>query len=149
MPESNRLMTQFFDSYLYVLKYLNDFVAEPASHYHITFDTFIIMREIDESQQDILLMDLARKHQVSRSAISRQISTLLKYHYVYQVADPHDRRRKSLKLTASGHMVETKLLNETEHHFNHWVQVFGKERVESILSFTKEFDEKIIKTDHH
>ncbi|ETY73426.1 MarR family winged helix-turn-helix transcriptional regulator [Lactiplantibacillus fabifermentans] len=144
MNGSPQLLNDFLSDYSTVLRYMNDYIAEPISQYHMTFDTFLIMHEIGASAQPLLLMDIADRHHVSRSAISRQISILLKYDYVYQVPNPADRRQKSLLLTDHGQQIDTQLIEAIQAMFNHWIDTLGPQRINTMLSLLDDFSRKII-----
>jgi len=89
-------------------------------------------------------MDIAASHHVSRSAISRQISILLKYDYVYQVANPADRRQKSLLLTEKGQDIDRQLIAAIQDVFDSWVNKLGSQRVEGMLDFFNDFTKQVI-----
>ncbi|WP_137596883.1 MarR family winged helix-turn-helix transcriptional regulator [Paucilactobacillus kaifaensis] len=144
MDEENQLFDAFIKSYLYSLKYLQDFISAPAAEYGISFDQFLIMREVSEAKGEITLMNVAESHRVSRSAISRQISGLLGKKYVLQQIDPHDRRRKILELTADGKKVEAKLMEVGLARARKWIEIFGVEKLGKVLEFIKEFTQEVV-----
>lgn len=84
----------FLSDYANVSRYLSTELSALLTTYHLTLDAFLIMHEIGKSQAPLLLMDIAHRHHVSRSAISRQISALLSYGYVQQQPMPVTAVRK-------------------------------------------------------
>ncbi|MFD1421177.1 MarR family winged helix-turn-helix transcriptional regulator [Lactiplantibacillus songbeiensis] len=144
MNGSPKMLDDFLKYYATVLRYMDDFISEPISRYHMTFDAFLIMHEIGTSTKPILLMDIADSHHVSRSAISRQISTLLKYDYVYQVANPADRRQKSLLLTEKGQATDKQLIQDIQLVFDQWIDQLGRERIKTMLTFFDDFTHQVI-----
>ncbi|WP_234002778.1 MarR family winged helix-turn-helix transcriptional regulator [Lactobacillus sp. CBA3605] len=144
MNGSPKMLDDFLKYYATVLNYMDDYIAEPINRYHLTFDAFLIMHEIGRSTTPLLLMDIAESHHVSRSAISRQISILLKYDYVYQVAKPTDRRKKILLLTDQGQNIDQQLIDDLQGIFDVWVNRLGAERVVSMLALLHDFNQEVI-----
>ena len=146
MNDKSKMLNDFLKYYSTVLRYMDDYISEPITEFHLTFDAFLIMHEIGTSPKPLLLMDIAASHHVSRSAISRQISILLKYDYVYQVANPADRRQKSLLLTKKGQEIDQQLIAAIQNVFDGWVKQLGHTRVESMLAFFSDFTKQVIQT---
>lgn len=144
MATTTPAFDDFLRDYATVLRYLNEHITAPLNAYHLTFDTFLIMHEIGTSHEPLLLMDIANRHHVSRSAISRQISILLKYDYVYQVSNPQDRRQKSLLLTDKGKAVDQDLIDSIQQIFSQWISQLGKRRINSLLSLLGDFTQQIV-----
>lgn len=132
------LLEKYIDAYLSTLKYLDDFVSQPALEYNLSFEQYLIIREI--AQRDGLTMtDIVDERNVTRAAISRQIKMLLKRNYVYQEADANDRRRMLLHLTPDGKEAERIISKKVRERFNGWIDIFGQAKAEEILTFIKEF----------
>ncbi|RRK09414.1 MarR family transcriptional regulator [Lactiplantibacillus garii] len=144
MASTTPVFDDFLRDYATVLRYMNEHITAPLNEYHLTFDTFLIMHEIGTSHEPLLLMDIANDHHVSRSAISRQISILLKYDYVYQVSNPHDRRQKSLLLTDRGKEIDQTLITVIQKIFSQWTRQLGKRRINSLLSLLGDFTQQIV-----
>lgn len=143
MNEEEKLFDTFISSYLYSLKYLQEFISAPAAKHGISFDQYLIMHEISQTPKSITLMDVAQLHRVSRSAISRQVSGLLKKGYVIQKTDGDDRRRKILHLTKTGKQVESTLFDAGIQRAHDWINLFGVERLQEILKFIQEFTTEV------
>lgn len=144
MNDTPKMLDDFLKYYSTVLRYMDDYISEPIKQFHLTFDAFLIMHEIGSSRQPLLLMDIAENHHVSRSAISRQISVLLKYDYIYQVANPADRRQKSLLLTTKGQDIDQQLIAAIQNVFDSWIKQLGGNRVEGMLDFFSDFTTQVI-----
>ena len=96
--ELSKLLNDYFEAYQNTTKIMMDLVAWPLSQNKLSFEQFLILRRI-ATTDEVTLNDIAIQRQVTRSAISRQVKSLLMQHYVFQVPDPSDRRRLYLHLT--------------------------------------------------
>ncbi|MFD1455417.1 MarR family winged helix-turn-helix transcriptional regulator [Levilactobacillus lanxiensis] len=134
------LLDAFIDVYMNSLKYLDEFVSEPAKAFHLSFEQYLILREITRNE-NVTLMDIASKRQVTRSAISRQIKVLLKQGYLQQQPDENDRRRLYLLATPAGTKAEQAIRQRINHRFQGWVDVYGDERAHEILNFIRDFSQ--------
>lgn len=124
--------------YLSSLKYLDNFVSEPATKYGLSFEQYLILHTIAD-REHVSLMDIASERKVTRSAISRQIKVLLQHDYIYQKPAESDRRRLYLHLTKSGEQVESKVTELTTARFDEWITHYGEDKVREILDFVKDF----------
>ncbi len=113
---SDDLLNRAISLYMSTLKSLDSFISEPAAKYYLSFEQYLILHDI-ATQKKIMLMDIAEQRQVTRSAISRQIKVLLNHKYVYQRADPNDRRRLFLHLTKEGKRVEAEISQDVTDRF--------------------------------
>lgn len=102
---TKHLLDEYIDVYMTSLKYLDSFISEPAMAFKLSFEQYLIMHTIKESQ-NVTLVDIADSRKVTRSAISRQIKVLLGLEYIYQERDSNDRRRQYLRLTPRGDEIE-------------------------------------------
>lgn len=136
--QEQSLLDAFIDVYMSSLKYLDEFVSEPAKEFHLSFEQYLILREITRNH-DVTLMDIASKRQVTRSAISRQIKVLLKQGYLRQQPDENDRRRLYLIATDAGKRAERVIRQRINQRFQGWVDVYGNERAHEILTFIQDF----------
>jgi len=138
--QEQSLLDAFIDVYMSSLKYLDEFVSEPAKEFHLSFEQYLILREITRNH-DVTLMDIASKRQVTRSAISRQIKLLLKQGYLRQQPDENDRRRLYLIATDAGKRAERVIRQRINQRFQGWVDVYGNERAHDILEFIQDFSQ--------
>lgn len=134
----------FLSDYANVSRYLSTELSTLLTTYHLTLDAFLIMHEIGKSQAPLLLMDIAHRHHVSRSAISRQISALLSYGYVQQQANASDRRQKSLLLTDSGREIDQQLVATMRQSANQWANLLGPQRVTTLLGILEDFNDQVV-----
>jgi len=138
--QEQSLLDAFIDVYMSSLKYLDEFVSEPAKEFHLSFEQYLILREITRNH-DVTLMDIASKRQVTRRAISRQIKVLLKQGYLRQQPDENDRRRLYLIATDAGKRAERVIRQRINQRFQGWVDVYGNERAHDILEFIQDFSQ--------
>ncbi|MCW4397609.1 MarR family transcriptional regulator [Lentilactobacillus parabuchneri] len=139
MSKSNAdLLKEAIDVYLSSLKYLDNFVSEPATKYGLSFEQYLILHTIAE-QDNVSLMDVASERRVTRSAISRQIKVLLQHDYIYQKPAESDRRRLYLHLTPTGKETEKKVNDLITARFDRWISRYGDEKVKAILQFIRVF----------
>lgn len=140
---TQQLLNEAIDLYMSTLKSIDSFVSEPAAEFQLSFEQYLILHDV-ATRQDVMLMAIAARRHVTRSAISRQIKVLLKNKYIYQRADPKDRRRLFLRLTKQGKHVENEIRTRVEARFASWLDIFGTEQATNIIHFGKEFGEKVI-----
>ncbi|MCH5465772.1 MarR family winged helix-turn-helix transcriptional regulator [Levilactobacillus tujiorum] len=138
--QEQSLLDAFIDVYMSSLKYLDEFVSEPAKEFHLSFEQYLILRDVTRNH-DVTLMDIASKRQVTRSAISRQIKVLLKQGYLRQQPDENDRRRLYLLATDAGKRAERVIRQRINQRFQGWVDVYGNDRAQDILEFIQDFSQ--------
>ncbi|WP_179286951.1 MarR family winged helix-turn-helix transcriptional regulator [Lentilactobacillus parakefiri] len=142
MSKTNQdLLKEAIDVYLSSLKYLDNFVSEPATKYGLSFEQYLILHTIAE-KQNVSLMDIASERRVTRSAISRQIKVLLQHDYIFQKPAESDRRRLYLHLTPTGEQTEKHVNDLITKRFDSWISRYGDDKVKAILKFIKEFAEE-------
>ncbi|STX20074.1 MarR family winged helix-turn-helix transcriptional regulator [Levilactobacillus brevis] len=140
VEQEQPLLDAFIDVYMSSLKYLDEFISEPAQAFHLSFEQYLILREITQNAQ-VTLMDIASKRQVTRSAISRQIKVLLKAGYLQQQPDENDRRRLYLLVTPTGAKAERAIRQRINQRFQGWLDVYGDQRAREILDFIRDFSQ--------
>ena len=141
MAESKQpLLDAFIDVYMSSLKYLDEFVSEPAKEFHLSFEQYLILREVTR-HADVTLMDIAHQRQVTRSAVSRQIKVLLRQGYLRQQPDENDRRRLYLIATPAGQEAERVIRQRISRRFQSWVDVYGEHRAHELLNFIRDFSQ--------
>ncbi|AWP46152.1 MarR family transcriptional regulator [Levilactobacillus brevis] len=140
VEQEQPLLDAFIDVYMSSLKYLDEFISEPAQAFHLSFEQYLILREITQNDQ-VTLMDIASKRQVTRSAISRQIKVLLKAGYLQQQPDENDRRRLYLLVTPTGAKAERAIRQRINQRFQGWLDVYGDQRAREILDFIRDFSQ--------
>ena len=140
VEQEQPLLDAFIDVKLSSLTYLDEFISEPAQAFHLSFEQYLILREITQNDQ-VTLMDIASKRQVTRSAISRQIKVLLKAGYLQQQPDENDRRRLYLLVTPTGAKAERAIRQRINQRFQGWLDVYGDQRAHEILDFIRDFSQ--------
>ncbi|MCT3574419.1 MarR family winged helix-turn-helix transcriptional regulator [Levilactobacillus brevis] len=140
VEQEQPLLDAFIDVYMSSLKYLDEFISKPAQAFHLSFEQYLILREITQNDQ-VTLMDIASKRQVTRSAISRQIKVLLKAGYLQQQPDENDRRRLYLLVTPTGAKAERAIRQRINQRFQGWLDVYGDQRAHEILDFIRDFSQ--------
>lgn len=138
------LLEQYIDAYLVYLKYLGDLIAKTAGKFNLSFEQYLIIREIARRDR-VTLTDIVDERNVTRAAVSHQIKMLLKRNYIYQEADANDRRRMILHLTPDGKEAERVISKRMRERFNGWIDAFGTERIEDVLEFILDFGELVTK----
>nr|WP_233993392.1 MarR family transcriptional regulator [Latilactobacillus sakei] len=141
--EDSQLLDEYVEIYMSAIKYVEDLVSQPTKAYKLSFEQFLIMKEIAEDSS-VSLIDIAKKRGVTRGAISRQIRVLLKLDYISQSTDPSDRRRLILNLTPSGQQTVSELLPKVQERFSSWMMAFGKENAKQMLFLMNEFRQKVM-----
>lgn len=141
--EDSQLLDEYIELYMSSIKYVEDLVSEPTKAYHLSFEQYLIMKEIAEDSS-VSLIDIARKRRVTRGAISRQIRVLLKLDYITQEIDPNDRRRLILNLTPNGIATVHEINPKIHQRFASWVETFGIDNSKQMLALMNEFRHKIM-----
>ncbi|WP_034529475.1 MarR family winged helix-turn-helix transcriptional regulator [Secundilactobacillus oryzae] len=144
--DQEKLLDSFIEAYMQSIKYLDEFISEPAADYHLSFEQYMILHDIAR-KRDLTLVEIANNRHVTRSAISRQIKVLLSQNYIIQVTDESDRRRLYLRLTDAGEEVERIVSERNQARFQGWIDHYGEERAKDILEFIQDFSHmnKIVK----
>ncbi|ASN59451.1 marR family protein [Latilactobacillus curvatus CRL 705] len=145
--KDSQLLDEYVELYMSAIKYVEDLVSEPTQAYQLSFEQYLIMKEIADDNS-VSLIDIAKKRGVTRGAISRQIRVLLKLDYITQEIDPDDRRRLILNLTPSGQKTVEELNPKIHNRFASWMETFGKENAKQMLDLMNEFRHKIMVKDN-
>ncbi len=145
--KDSQLLDEYVELYMSAIKYVEDLVSEPTQAYQLSFEQYLIMKEIADDNS-VSLIDIAKKRGVTRGAISRQIRVLLKLDYITQEIDPDDRRRLILNLTPSGQKTVEELNPKIHNRFTSWMETFGEENVKQMLDLMNEFRHKIMVKDN-
>ncbi|KRN20579.1 hypothetical protein IV79_GL000638 [Pediococcus claussenii] len=110
------------------LKLLSMTFENKLTDNRISFDMFMILHFIDRAgEKRITLSEIADKQEVTKSAISRKVGTLLDLGYINQVNDSQDRRKKYLILTKKGQKVYDKNRLIFEKMLNDVADQYGSE----------------------
>lgn len=137
------MLNEYIEVYFTAFKNVGDLVSEPMHQYHLSFEQFLIMRDVAAGHK-VALSAIAEQRRVSRAAISRQIKTLLDRDYLVQERDTDDRRRQFLHLTPTGEQVTAKLNVAISERFGEWVDVLGEADARELLRIMRRVGESII-----
>ncbi|MBO8440978.1 MAG: MarR family transcriptional regulator [Firmicutes bacterium] len=139
--ENRDLLNEAIEVYTRFLKYLNEFVSEPAAGYELSFDQYLILSDV-ANEKELTLVKIANRRNVTRAAISRQVKGLLNKGLLTQITNPNDRRQMFLELTPKGIEAEKRIKERVEARFDEWVQEFGRTKAKSIIDFIHKFGDK-------
>ncbi|GAB5051747.1 MarR family winged helix-turn-helix transcriptional regulator [Pediococcus ethanolidurans] len=140
---NDKLFEGSVEIYMSTLKFLEYVLSEPTKEYEISFEQFLVLRNICNNEK-VTQMGIAAQRNVTRSAISRQIKSLLRLGYISQTPDQKDKRKLYLHLTKRGAEVEQLIDRKVHLVFEGWVAKFGQKKVESLLKLLKEFGNQVI-----
>lgn len=141
--DNEKLFEGSIEIYMSTLKFLEYVLSEPTKQYHISFEQFLILRNV-RYRDDVTQMGIAAERGATRSAIARQIKSLLQLGYISQTPEPKDQRKLYLRLTDQGIEVE-KLIDQNVHKvFKSWIDKMGEEKVTELLDLLEEFGQKIM-----
>lgn len=140
------MLDDYIDVYLSGFKYISELVSVPTMTYHLSFEQFLIMRDV-ESGQRLSLSEVAKHRGVTRAAISRQLKTLLEEGYIVQTPDPKDRRRQYLDLTPQGRKVTMAINEAISQRFYGWVKIIGEQDTKELLRIMRRVSEEVIQND--
>jgi DNA-binding MarR family transcriptional regulator len=141
------LLEAYIDVYMSGFKYISDLVSEPTKEFNLSFEQYLIMRDIAAGQQ-VAMSDIATKRGVTKAAISRQIRVMLEHHYIEQERDAADRRRLYLRLTPEGQKVALSINQAIHQRFHGWIALFGEEEAQELLRLMRKVSTKIIRKDN-
>ncbi|MFD1431993.1 MarR family winged helix-turn-helix transcriptional regulator [Lacticaseibacillus yichunensis] len=142
MADDN-LLEDYIEVYLSAFKYVGELVSAPMRDDDISFEQFLILRDI-AAGHDLSLSEIAKARHVTRAAISRQIKTLMEHHYMIQVRDPNDGRRQELQLTTSGQALVSRVNQAISTRFAGWIDVIGEPDAQDLLRIMRRVGQEII-----
>ncbi|MFD1466443.1 MarR family winged helix-turn-helix transcriptional regulator [Lapidilactobacillus mulanensis] len=140
------LLEDYIDVYMSGFKYISDLVSEPTKKFNLSFEQFLIMRDIADGQQ-VAMSDVALKRGVTKAAISRQIRVMLEHDYIAQERDAVDRRRQYLRLTTKGQEVTQAIEQAIRERFDYWIDLFGKDDAQELLRLMRRVSTEILGKD--
>ncbi|MCI1985803.1 MAG: MarR family transcriptional regulator [Lactobacillus sp.] len=140
------LLEAYIEVYFRAFKYVGDLISEPMKADGISFEQFLIMRDLAAGHQ-LSLSEIAQRRGVTRAAISRQIKTLLEKETIVQERDADDRRRLYLRLTPHGEEVTTRVNKVIHKRFYDWVEALGEDDAKELLRIMRKVGATIIAKD--
>lgn len=125
MVESKAVHAEsFFESYMQLKRELEKSATRFQRKTGMSVDQYAILHQILEQPGKLTSAAVADSRGISRAAVSRGISQLIRRGYVQQSYETTDRRVRPLSLTASGEQLEiecaklvqasTKLMNQVD-----------------------------------
>ncbi|GKT04679.1 MarR family winged helix-turn-helix transcriptional regulator [Furfurilactobacillus entadae] len=144
---NKELMDQYNNAFLFMGKFLDEFVSVVDQQYNLSHNAWLVMKLIRDHQK-LTNQKIAEITKVAPASISAQISPLLKRGLVKQDTNDSDRRVKYLSLTESGlHIVN---MIEMEHlkRFNQWVNDLGYEETIQLLKLIQKFETDVLPNDN-
>jgi DNA-binding MarR family transcriptional regulator len=144
MSEQEKLLAGAIDVYMSALKHLESVVSQPTTPHGLSFEQYLLLNTIAMSDEPLNLTEIAKRRDVTKGAVARQIKLLEQRGYVQQMVAPNDRRRMNLVLTTKGVEVELAARFDVEKRFGEWVSVFGMEKGRMLLQLIQEFDAQIV-----
>ncbi|MFD1484178.1 MarR family winged helix-turn-helix transcriptional regulator [Lacticaseibacillus baoqingensis] len=140
------LLEAYIEVYFHAFKYVGELISEPMKADGISFEQFLIMRDLAAGHQ-LGLSEIAKKRGVTRAAISRQIKTLLEKETIVQERDAVDRRRLYLRLTPHGEEVTSRVNKVIHKRFYDWVSALGEKDAKELLRIMRKVGTNIIAKD--
>ncbi|WP_170999960.1 MarR family winged helix-turn-helix transcriptional regulator [Enterococcus nangangensis] len=140
-----QLLNDYIQMYWGTFKYLDDLIAQPMKVYQVSFEQYLIMRDLSLGHQ-LEVSEIARQRDVSRAAISRQLKTLLNKGLVMQDRNSTDRRRLPLSLTEKGEEVTAELNQVIAKRFAMWAKRLGEKDARELLRIMARVRTEIIDT---
>ncbi|MDR0297625.1 MAG: MarR family transcriptional regulator [Streptococcaceae bacterium] len=140
----NELLESGIDIYLHVLKDFEQFASRATKEIGITFDQYLVMRDLHQRNNSAISSEIAKKRGITQGAITRQIKVLLAKGYITQERDVKDSRRQLLHLTDAGKKAEKKGDKAVTERFNEWVSIIGEDKTRQAFQILLEFGNKIV-----
>ncbi|PWF99754.1 MarR family winged helix-turn-helix transcriptional regulator [Levilactobacillus bambusae] len=137
------LQAKFVDTYLHTFKYLGDAMSVGAEEHQISFEAYLLLHMIGEHDAQLTMAQIADIRGVSRSAIARQINTLLKKKFIQQLVNFDDRRVRYLKITSEGMAVDENITERNDAEFTRWLNVFGVNEAKAALGYVENFNDRL------
>lgn len=144
MNEHEDLMFSAIDIYMSALKHIEELISQPTSQYGVSFEQWLILNEVVNSQEATTMTRIALERNVTKGAVARQLKPLFEQQYLKQEVDKDDRRRVILVVTDSGRAVNRKILSAVNERFSRWVNIFGRNESQQLLDLLSKFDHLIV-----
>ncbi|WP_179394823.1 MarR family winged helix-turn-helix transcriptional regulator [Lacticaseibacillus absianus] len=138
-----QLLQDYLRMYWQTFKKLDELIAEPMKADGLSFEQFLIMRDL-AAGHELAVSEIAQRRGVTRAAISRQIKVLITRGMVVQERQMGDRRRLPLALTPAGAAVTARLNQQIEARFAYWVELLGEADARELLRLMERVGERII-----
>ncbi|MGV0166992.1 MarR family winged helix-turn-helix transcriptional regulator [Furfurilactobacillus sp. WILCCON 0119] len=144
---NKELMDQYNTAFLFMGKFLDEFVSVIDQQYDLSHNAWLTMKLIRD-RQNLTNRKIAEITKVAPASISAQIAPLLKRKLVRQVTDIQDRRVKYLTLTENGlHIVNVLEMNHLKR-FDQWVKDLGYKETLQLLKLVQKFETDVLPNDN-
>lgn len=142
--KNSDLLSEFVSVYMSALKNLEKLISQPANPYGASFEQWLIMAAVSQSEEPLTMTEIAKDRGVTKGAIARQLKPLFDRGYLTQEKDPDDRRRVLLVLTPKGAEVEAIIAQSVRQRFNKWLDIFGISEGKEFLKTLRRLDALIV-----
>lgn len=132
---------KYLNKLILMIKFMEGLNILPGS-VNLTQTEFRLIREIvmeREAGNKIISSELARRLNITRSAVSQLVTKLEKRGIVKRTSSPTDRKIFYVELTESSLSVFRKQCDEANELLNRVVEEFGKEKTDKIIELYEEF----------
>lgn len=142
METDNQEMLKFNRLYQWLTNDLRPFLGEISQEYHLTYDQYMLLKNIDQHNH-ISGSDLAAEQHISRAAISRRCRELQMLGLIEGISRQEpDYRLTYFEISSYGCEVLTKL----NRHYQQWLeQVNEKYGADKFTQLIQLFDELVLK----
>ncbi|WP_220740840.1 MarR family winged helix-turn-helix transcriptional regulator [Leuconostoc miyukkimchii] len=138
------LLNESINVYMSALKNLEKLISQPTSEYGASFEQWLIMSAVAQSEQPLTMTQIAKERGVTKGAVARQLKPLFTCGYLRHLTDEKDHRRVLLVLTPEGLQIEKQMTEKVHQRFNKWLEVFGVEEGKAFLVTLRRFQELIV-----
>ena len=132
---------KYLNKLILTVKFMEGLDMMPAST-NLTQTEFRLLREIvmeREAGKQIISSEIARRLNITRSAVSQLVTKLEKRGIVERTASPTDRKIFYVVLSESSLNVFKKQCDEANKLINRVIEVFGKEKTDQLIELYEEF----------
>ena len=132
---------KYLNKLILTVKFLEGLDMMPAN-VNLTQTEFRLIREIvmeREAGKKIISSELARRLNITRSAVSQLVTKLEKRGIVERTASPTDKKIFYVVLSESSLNVFRQQCEEANKLINRVVEVFGKEKTDKLIELYEEF----------
>ena len=132
---------KYLNKLILTVKFLEGLDMMPANT-NLTQTEFRLIREIvmeREAGKNIISSEIARRLNITRSAVSQLVNKLEKRGVIERMAAPDDRKIFYVVLSESSLNVFKRQCNETNKLINRVVEEFGKDKTDQLIELYEEF----------
>ncbi|WP_059442458.1 MarR family winged helix-turn-helix transcriptional regulator [Leuconostoc mesenteroides] len=142
--QNSELLNESINVYMSALKNLEKLISQPTSEYGASFEQWLIMAAVADSDEPLTMTKIAKDRGVTKGAVARQLKPLFDCGYLKHMPDEKDHRRVLLVLTSEGKAVEKQMTMKVQQRFHKWLDIFGVEEGKFFLKTLKRFQNLIV-----